>query len=483
MGIGIPVKPVCRNHRAPIEFVEAWVYQRPPLSLVLGPRGGGKSYLSALATHCDSLRHAGHGTRVLGGSMAQSEQIYNALREFSRGPTGPIFARVTAERAEYLNGSDVSILAATAKSVRGPHIPSLRLDEVDEIDTDIRDSALGMCMARHGCAASVSMTSTWHRVGGPMAELIERAQAGEFPFYPFCVFEVLERCPPARSGPRVEGPDLYRDCPTCPVREFCHAETAPGPDGRPEPKAKRSSGHYAIDSLVQKAMAVSRRVFEADYLCAGPKADGLWFTAFDEAIHVSETAEYRPMLDVHLAVDSGVFTGTVFYQVQEGIDGSPTVYVFADYLSENVPARQVAGELRTLADTLCQGRIDHRWTDPAGGSRNPVGETVISEYEAGGLDLDRWPKASVADGLALIDSFLRPAAGPVRLVIHPRCVPLIRAFRAYRRKKKQGQWMDYPEDPQHPAEDLIDALRGGLYAEFRGPVATYGTDPTGDYRG
>ena len=28
------------------------------------------------------------------------------------------------------------------------------------------------------------------------------------------------------------------------------------------------------------------------------------------------------------------------------------------------------------------------------------------------------------------------------------------------------QWMDYAEDPQHPHEDLIDPLAGGLKLEF-----------------
>ena len=36
----------------------------------------------------------------------------------------------------------VSILAAGPTSVRGLHVPSLTLDEVDEIEPDIRDSAI-----------------------------------------------------------------------------------------------------------------------------------------------------------------------------------------------------------------------------------------------------------------------------------------------------------------------------------------------------
>jgi hypothetical protein len=72
----------------------------------------------------------------------------------------------------------------------------------------------------------------------------------------------------------------------------------------------------------------------------------------------------------------------------------------------------------------------------------------------------------VADGLALVESFLMPADGVARLRIHPRCTALLRGLSNYRRARRGGQWQDYPEDPQHPHEDLVDALRGGLRAIF-----------------
>ena len=55
--------------------------------------------------------------------------------------------------------------------------------------------------------------------------------------------------------------------------------------------------------------------------------------------------------------------------------------------------------------------------------------------------------SSVADGLALLESFLCPADGGVRLLIHPRCIATSRALRDYRRARRSGQWQDYPEDP------------------------------------
>lgn len=443
---------MCEGHQAPLDWLAALVYERPALSLAIGSRGSGKSFLSGLATHIDSLRHPRHATAILGGSLAQSRQIYEALGAFDRVRPGS-FAALGKESAHYREtGSRVSILAASPRSVRGPHVPTLRIDEVDEVAPELREAALGMCMAREGVGASVSYTSTWHRVGGPVGELVERARAGELPLWTFCAFEVLERCPEERSGPGLER------CPECPLVKWCH-------DGHPlGPRAKRSAGHYAIDALVQKARGVSARVFEADYLCAGPKADGAWFRSFDRSTVVSASAAYDPALPVHLAVDSGVFTGAVAFQVlHRPRPDPPRVVVFAEYLSEGVPAFQAAlAVLEALG-----GRLGSRfrvWTDPAGGARNPIGPTVLAEYERAGLKADAWPGGPVADGLALVEALLCPAAGPPSLLVHPSCVRLVEALGQYRRARRAGQWMDYPEDPQHPHEDLVDALRGGLRA-------------------
>jgi hypothetical protein len=450
MGVTLPTERICPGHSSPLDFVRAWIYDRPDVSVVLGPRGGGKSYLASFATHLDSMRYHFHGTRVLGGSLAQSEQIYTALRDFER-LSPRVFAAFTRTRALYRTGSEVAILAASPTSVRGPHVPTLDLDEVDEIDEEVRDASYGMCMEQRGVRASIRMTSTWHRIGGPMEGLLERGRAGEFPTFTFCAFEIIERCPEERSGKELER------CPDCPLLEWCH-DVAPGQT----PKAKRANGHYAIDSLIQKVRATSLRVFEADYLCAGPKADGLWFPRFELARHVSVAAEYDEKLPVHLAVDSGVFTGAAWFQVRTGNDGCKNVTVFADYLASDMSAEHQARAVLAVGAQRCEGRFNRGWTDPAGGARNPVGPTVLACYALVGLHLSPWPVGSVSDGLERIEGLLTPADGVARLTIHPRCEHLIKAFRAYRRAKRQGQWMDYPEDPQHPFEDVMDALRGGL---------------------
>jgi hypothetical protein len=465
LGVVVPWTPVCEGHSAPLDFVAQWCLDRPQVSLVLGPRGGGKSYLSGVATHFDSRFYPRHQTRILGGSLAQSQQIYDALEAVVLDGHGVLgddsdsINRLNKQEAVYHNGSKISILAASSKSVRGPHVPTLRLDEVDEIESDIRESAMGMCMARDGMPAMVAMTSTWHKVGGAMDELLQRGRAGEFPSHTFCIFEVLERCPDERSGLGLER------CPDCPLRPWCHDDI----ERTGVPKAKRASGHYAIDSLIQKVRTVSLRILEADYLCLGPKADGVWFRAFDRARHVSELSEYDPALPVSVAVDSGVFTGAVFFQVRESHEGLHEVNVFADYLAEGVPAESNALALLDMAQLRCNGNVTRWVTDPAGASRTAIGPTVLAEYQRAGLrNLTCWPNRSgtVLDGLALIEGFLAPADGKTRLRVHPRCEDTIKAFQNYKRKRRGDQWTDDPEDPQHPWEDLMDSLRGGLLERF-----------------
>src|ERR1700735_3445236 len=205
-GARIAREKVCRNHQSPFESTCCQYFERPDLLLELGPRGGGKSYRSAIETHLVSRFNKSVGTRILGGSLAQSEQIYKALGSILLDGNGPCGSdadtvqQLLKTMCNYKNGSDVSMLAASVTSVRGPHIPSLKLDEVDEIDPELRNDALGMCMGKGALSASILMTSTWHRVGGPMSQLIEQANAGDFKLFTFCIFEVMERCPTSRSG-------------------------------------------------------------------------------------------------------------------------------------------------------------------------------------------------------------------------------------------------------------------------------------------
>lgn len=198
--------------------------------------------------------------------------------------------------------------------------------------------------------------------------------------------------------------------------------------------------------------------------------EGAWFgDLFDEKRHVTEAAEFDPQHKVWVAIDPGVYTGAVFLQFS---GGGRHVNVFGDYLSQELSARANAQRIVETAKQLCDGRIDQAIADPAAKARTPIGPTVMAEYAAGGLPLRLWPSPpnSVAQGLELIGSLLVPVGPKPFLHIHPRCKHLIDAMGGYMRAKRGGQWADFPEDPQHPHEDVMDALRGVLFAKIGAPL-------------
>lgn len=202
---------------------------------------------------------------------------------------------------------------------------------------------------------------------------------------------------------------------------------------------------------------VWRKRFLAGVWAAGA---GVWFSEFDPAENgrdVNLRAEYDPRLEVRLALDPGVHTGAVLFQVAELPDGRAEVRVFADHLGKELGIGDNVRAIKALAESRCEGRLDRRSIDPAAGAKTGFGLVTIEEYRRCGLDCHPWPRRTVLEGLNLLGSFI--GAG---LVVHPRCKHLITAMGNYKRKKVGEQFVDAPEDPQHPYEDLVDALRCGL---------------------
>jgi hypothetical protein len=216
-------------------------------------------------------------------------------------------------------------------------------------------------------------------------------------------------------------------------------------------------------------------------------SDGAWFAGFDPARHMSEAAEYQPGSPVHLAIDAGSawHTGAVWFQVRtlraaesvtpsgwvlagpSAAGGRETVCVFGDYYAEGLFSEANARAIQARGGALpgAAGRPDVVRIDPAATARSGLGPAAYGEYERvfGARALSRWPVHRVLDGLDQVEVLLESGS----LLIHPRCAHLKAAFQNYVRKRGPGgDWQDVPEDPQHPHEDLMDALRGGIRDRF-----------------
>ena len=117
------------------------------------------------------------------------------------------------------------------------------------------------------------------------------------------------------------------------------------------------------------------------------------------------------------------------------------------------------------ASCRCRGEWATVRLDPAADARTGIGPTAYGEFERvfGPRATGRWPRHRVTDGLDQLEVLLDRGL----LLIHPRCENLKAAFQNYARKRTgRGDWLDEPADPQHPHEDLMDALRGGVRDRF-----------------
>ena len=110
-------------------------------------------------------------------------------------------------------------------------------------------------------------------------------------------------------------------------------------------------------------------------------------------------------------------------------------------------------------------------------ARSGVGEITL-------IDLDHVAESNINRQVhALTDTVGMAKVQAMRNrigLIHPRCTHLIAAFNGYVRHEERGEFTSRPKDPNHPHEDLMDALRGGIrdaMPEGRKPQPAFGRVP------
>jgi hypothetical protein len=189
-GVKIPREPVCPNHSTPFAaFAEAY-FARAPVSIWKASRGmGGKSRTLAYLTLTEAVL-LGAEVNILGGSGAQSINIHEAMRDGWDSPLAPthMLSNDSMYETRLTNGAKVRALLASQRSVRGPHPQRLRLDEIDEMDVAILDSALGQPMPHKDKPIDTSVvgSSTHQYPDKTMTEMLKRAADQGYPVHEWC---------------------------------------------------------------------------------------------------------------------------------------------------------------------------------------------------------------------------------------------------------------------------------------------------------
>lgn len=196
-GYRIPRTAVCPGHVAPFRaFADAY-FARYPAMIWKASRGlGGKSRTLAVLGLTEAAL-LGCEVTILGGSSAQSKNVHDATKEawdWHAAPKQLLDRPPTTFDTTMRHGGHMRTLTASQTSVRGPHPPRLRMDEIDEMDQGILDAALGQPMEQmnylgHRVPTQTVMSSTHQYPDKTMSTMIERAHLQGFPVYEWCYRE------------------------------------------------------------------------------------------------------------------------------------------------------------------------------------------------------------------------------------------------------------------------------------------------------
>ena len=268
LGINFPREALMEGNTPPFAYLAHTFFEEGGCgdAVVWANRGGGKTYMGAVATLLDLVFKPGIQVRILGGSFDQSSKMYRYLCGLFEHPvlSGLVMGEPTQRRVRLVNGSVAEVLSQSQRSVRGEHAHKIRCDEVEEFDRDVWEAAQlatrsGKCGDRD-VRGSVEALSTMHRPFGLMGQLVDRAKKtgdGKASVFRWCAIDVIERCPPER------------DCESCVLWNDCRG------------LAKSANGYFRVDDLVTQWHRSSREVWDSEMMCKRPRRSDCVYPGFD----------------------------------------------------------------------------------------------------------------------------------------------------------------------------------------------------------
>lgn len=193
-GVTLP-RHTCGNpeHTAPFKaFADAY-FRRGTTALWHGSRGlSGKSYMLSILGITNAFL-LGCDVNMLGGSLAQSANIHMHMRNAFDYEDAPRYMvdQESSLLVTLTNRAKIRPLTASQKTVRGPHPPFLILDEIDEMDIEILDAALGQPMPQVNYLGQTiepytALCSTWQNADGTFTEIKRRFEERGLPIIQWC---------------------------------------------------------------------------------------------------------------------------------------------------------------------------------------------------------------------------------------------------------------------------------------------------------
>jgi len=252
LNLSVASRALIEGHQAPFDYLTHVFFQgrggfgqfglaqpaRTLDSVVWASRGGGKTFLGAVATALDLVFKPGIEIRILGGSLDQSRRMHAHLRRlFAKEPLADLVdGRISETRLALTNGSAVELLAQSHTAVRGTRVQTLRCDEAELFKEDVFDAAMLATVSKTidipgvgptEIAGSIECFSTMHVPFGLMSRLVKDNTRRVFKWG---VVDVLAEC------------DKTRECADCELWTECGGKAKGKGGTREGAKGQRGEG-------------------------------------------------------------------------------------------------------------------------------------------------------------------------------------------------------------------------------------------------
>ncbi|MEM0982365.1 MAG: hypothetical protein AAGI17_00280 [Planctomycetota bacterium] len=466
MGLVFPTSALVEGHAAPFDYLAHAFFDggvlddsgglpvvtpASPDSVVWANRGGGKTFLAAVATALDLIFKPTIKVRILAGSLEQAQHVYGHLRTLFEEPEleSLVEGKPTEKKLRLVNRSRAQLLTQSQRSVRGTRVQKLRCDEVELFDPEVWEAAQLTTRSKM-CGdvfvpGTIECLSTMHIPYGLMYRLVREAgEKGSRKLFKWGVVDVLGAC----------GDE--HDCESCALAPECGGR-AKERDARGE-----AAGHVPIEDALTLKSRVGEQTWAAEMLGDRPRRTDCVLPEFDARVHVvealSEGGDGRAWV---CGMDFGIRAPTVV--LWGAVDGDGVLRIAHE--------RVVAGEVlaKHIEAIGSNGPASPVWVgvDPAGRQRSDqTGLSPVQVMRKAGLTV-RDRKMGVNAGLDLVRARLKPASGPPRLYVHRRCAKLIESLERYRYPSDRPESLEPVKDGSDHAVDALRYLVQNLDAGYR----------------
>lgn len=465
LGLYIPVKSVCEHHHPPWEFFADAFFERHTQIIGMACRTGGKSLGVAGLNVAEMSLKPKCGIVSLAGNFLQGTRGYQYVIEMFKNDKGlkshlegvPLKAKTSLK-----NGSTLEILTASERSVHSPHVPKLRIDEVDLVTQDIYQGALSIPISQHGIKSGIAMTSTRFKAYGMMYTLVEDAPKRGIAVRTWCVREILKKCPYS-----------YTECPMHKCEGFC--------DGK---WCKRAQGYYEVDDVYGKFLAMDEETWKTQWMVEKPSRFGLVYDMFGEH-HIVTDDDLPPHLrlddlkdphgnikldprirpswnnewDWYAGIDWGYEDPAVALLVAR--TKSDDLFVVDELYRQHLSPSEWADNVVRRFPMLVNRIYDQDWSEYelAAVYSDPSNPANAQEFSFRNVIMIPRPY-KIDEGISLVRRFMKPPGDQLpKIHIHERCVNLRRELNQYHLK----EGTDIPAPGNDHGPDALRYLVNGIF--------------------